>query len=182
MPLPLSRDYDAADTGPLPAPTVNNLQDGLVGKKHGQIVRAYDMVGDRRHAGWTVHASFQYYLCVALSGRVWRHVYPLAPGDRLVSAAYYCKDIAPGANGDGLQFQINYVGHIPTVGWTGGVTDTGYSAKSGSAQKVTITLATPQVVAAGYCIECIIAPDPAGDLAGGNIELYPLFELAFDHQ
>lgn len=37
MPLPLTRDYDAVDTGPLPHTTVNTIQDAIVGRKHGEI-------------------------------------------------------------------------------------------------------------------------------------------------
>jgi hypothetical protein len=37
MTLPLSRDYDAVDAGPLTHTTVNNLQDAIVEKHHGLI-------------------------------------------------------------------------------------------------------------------------------------------------
>jgi hypothetical protein len=37
MTLPLSRDYDATDAGPLPHTTVNNIQDAIIGGKHGSI-------------------------------------------------------------------------------------------------------------------------------------------------
>jgi hypothetical protein len=37
MPLPLSRDFDAVDAGPLPHTTVNALQDAIVAGGHGPI-------------------------------------------------------------------------------------------------------------------------------------------------
>ena len=47
-PLPGSRDYDAVDAGPLPHTTVNNLQDGIVGAKHGELVK---FIGFERFVG-----------------------------------------------------------------------------------------------------------------------------------
>ncbi len=39
MSLPLSRNFDASDAGPLDAATVNDLQDGIIFAKHGQLFR-----------------------------------------------------------------------------------------------------------------------------------------------
>ncbi len=43
MSLPESRDYDAVDAGPLPHTTVNNIQDSIIGAKHGLITKNVPM-------------------------------------------------------------------------------------------------------------------------------------------
>ena len=182
MSLPLSRDFDAVDAGPLPHTTTNAIQDAIVGGTHGSITKHIEITGaTRAQSAWALDSSTGWWeLAATLANDELAFTLPLGIGDRLTALSYYCRDVAPGASGDGLRGSI--IVRDPLLDWAIDSTpETNIdSALDGTSQKVSVTLGTPHTVVADKPLELDLFVNPAGDLAGGNIQLYPLLALTFD--
>lgn len=181
MPLPGSRDFDAVDSGPLPAATVNSIQDSIIGRAHGAIDQLIPLDAVRQ-SGMTLGAGQTFYEFVGVAATdLIRAVFPLRPGDRLLEWAAFGRDDA-GPPIDRLRAQI--FTRNPFAGWAGvqigadQITDgLGGDQKWGEDLSV-----TPHVVLADRPISLVIDPDPAGGLGAGNtMRIYPVLYLRWDH-
>lgn len=181
MALPGSRDINAVDSGPLPASTVNNIQDAIVGRGHGSIDQLVDLNALRQN-GMTVNAgtSFAVYEFVGIAVTdVIRFVLPLRAGDRLLEWAVWVRDAVGPV--DRMEAGINEVD--PLTGWT--FTPIGtlqISAGTAADQKIGEVLGAPHVVLADKPVDLRVRPDPAGGLGAGNtMRLYAAMYLRWDH-
>lgn len=180
MPLPLSRDFDAVDSGPLPATTLNNIQDAIIGAAHGSIDKLVELPGFRSQ-GVSLNPGQNFFQFVGVGASdTLRFVFPLRPGDRLIEWAAFGRDDA-GPPVDRLRAQI-FVRN-PLAGWTGvQIGSDQITDGSGADQKWGEVLAVPHVVLADRPIGMLIDPDPTGGLAAGNtMNIYPVIYLRWDH-
>lgn len=180
MSLPSSRDFDAVDGGPLPAATVNNLQDAIVIAKHGDIVDLVAHEGGQRTADVVIETG-NYYFWIMPANATARMRIPLRmrAGDRIKEFAVYVRDIAPGSAGDG--FAIRLGESNPSAGGTfTAKSSTVQSARSGADQAVGEVLAAPYTVLDNRPVQIDIIPDGAGDLGGGNMRIYPYVRVVYD--
>ena len=179
MALPVSRDFDAVDSGPLPASTVNNIQDGIVGSGHGSIDQFVDMNAVRQQGVTFDAGQFWYeFAGVEVTDRI-RFVLPLRPGDRLLEWAVYIRDEA----GPVDRIQARIFEAEPLAGWA--VTDIGaaqISSGAGTDQKIGEVLGAPHVVLADKPVDMAVSADPTGALSAGNtMRVYPVVLLRWDH-
>ena len=98
MALPSSRDFDAVDAGPLPAATVNNLQDAVVGGKHGEktLLLAGSMLSDGSGANpidWVDGIVLGHTSGTSIANAP----IPLCAGDRIKTIKVYIDDGASSA-------------------------------------------------------------------------------------
>ncbi len=180
MALPGSRDLNAVDSGPLPAATVNNIQDAIVGRGHGDI----DMLvalNPVRQDGMTLSPAQAFYQFVGVEGtNQLRCLLPLRPGDRLLEWAVFVRDdTAPIDRVAAAIFEAD-----PSAVWALtviGVQQT--SDGTGTDQKIGEDLSgTPHIVLADKPIDIRIFPDPTGALSAGNtLSIYPAMYLRWDH-
>lgn len=181
MSLPLSRDFDAVDAGPLPHTTVNAIQDAIVQGQHGRIVRVLSFGDLRVHSDYTLDvANSAYWEVPATALRRWRVILPLAVGERVHKVSFWQRDIAPGVNGDGLHgFLLSRT--LPAFTGTTPIDDQD-SDRSGTDQKTTIDITgAPKTVIANEVIELHVLPSSTtSDLGGGTLRLYPVIELDTD--
>lgn len=181
MALPGSRDLDAVDSGPLPAATVNNIQDAIIGRAHGAIDQLIDLNAVRQN-GMTLGAGQTFYEFVGIEATdLIRFVLPLRPGDRLLEWAAFGRDDA-GAPIDRLRAQI--FTRNPFAGWAGVQIGTDQITDGlGGDQKWGEDLsAGPHIVLTDRPIDLFIDPDPAGALSAGNtMRIYPVMYLRWDH-
>ncbi len=181
MPLPGSRDFDAVDSGPLPASTVNNIQDAIVGRGHGSIDRLVDLHVSRSQ-GVTLSLNQEFYSFSGVEGtdRI-RFVLPLRPGDRLLEWAAFIRD----DNGPPIdRMEVGIFEADPATAWA--VTLIGalqISDGTGANQKLgEDLLGTPHVVLADKPIDLRFRPDPLGGLGAGNaMAIFPVIYLRWDH-
>lgn len=185
MSLPGSRDFDAVDGGPLPAATVNNIQDTIVAHSHGAIEKWFDLNASRQ-SGMTLGPDVFWYEFDALDAtdRI-RMVLPLRPGDRLLEWTIYIRD--EDAPVDRIEAQIHETDDLPPEQWLP-ITLIGAAQISSGAGPLDIqaigediTL-TPHVVLGNRAVEVQIKPDPTGALSAGNTLLVmPTIKLRWDH-
>lgn len=86
MALPLSRDYDATPAAPVASATTNNLQDSVIGAKHGTISRFLSAYEGR--SGTALPGAYSenpIYWQASSGGGLFTIPLVLKPGDRLLS-------------------------------------------------------------------------------------------------
>ena len=135
----------------------------------------------RAQSAWALDSSTGWWeLAATLANDELAFTLPLGIGDRLTALSYYCRDVAPGTNGDGLRASIQAMD--PLSDWAIDSTPEANidSAQDGTSQKVSVTLGTPHTVVADFPLQIALAVNPTGDLLGGNIQLYPLIAYTFD--
>ena len=181
MALPGSRDFDAVDSGPLPAATVNNIQDAIVGRAHGSIDKLVDIhISRSQNVTLSLNQEFYLFSGIAGSDRT-RFVLPLRPGDRLLEwAAFIQDDAGPPID----RMEVGIFEADPATGWA--LTLIGalqISDGLGGDQKLGQDITgTPHVVLADKPVDLRFRPDPAGGLAPGNtMRIYPVMYLRWDH-
>ncbi|HEU01856.1 hypothetical protein LCGC14_0605630 [marine sediment metagenome] len=178
--LPGSRDFTAVDSGPLPAATVNNIQDEIIGRGHGSIDGLFPIDAVRTINMTFGALDFHYeFAGVESTDRIWFTV-PLRPGDRLLEWAVFVRDDL-GPPVDRMAVTIREAD--PLAGWSQAVIGSQQiSDGSGTDQKIGEVLGAPHVVLADKPVDVSVIADPAGALNAGNIlRLYPVIYLRWDH-
>lgn len=96
MSLPGSRDFDAVDSGPLPAATVNNIQDAIIAHSHGEIDRMFGLNAARFQgiAPEAVSGNQEFWHLDSNAGDKGRWILELRPGDRLLEWQVFVQDVA----------------------------------------------------------------------------------------
>ncbi len=181
MPLPGSRDFDAVDSGPLPASTVNNIQDAIIGRAHGDIDMLVELPGFRNSGVTLSPGGSNFFEFVGVAGAdLIKFLFPLRPGDRLLEWAMFGRDDA-GPPIDRLRAEI--FTRDPLAGWVSvPIGSQQLTDGSGTDQKIGEVLGAPQVVIADIPIAMLIQPDPVGGLGAGNtMRIYPVIYMRWDH-
>ena len=180
MSLPASRDFDAVDAGPLPAATVNAIQDAIVGNSHGVVSKIFHMAGVRQNAmtlDATFQSDFEFNPPVATS-RV-RFLLPLRTGDRLIEWQLFVNDEL-GAPIDRFTAQIT--DQLPFSAGSGVVGSAQDSDGTGGDQELGEVLGAPFLIVDRHQIEGIIFPKTADPQdAGSLLTIFPYIYVKWDH-
>lgn len=189
MAIPLTRDYDAVDAGPLNASVVNNLQDAIVLHKHGRIRRNFPLHGGTRSSQWTLEAlNFRFYEITAdQTSEFLMQIIPLSEGARIQTISAYVRSapIGGGTFGDGINLaadSIDVLGGSYTetqIGPAGGVD----SAHDGNDEKLQIDVTgAPVTLALDEPAQIRISVDQtSADNAVGNVlRCYSFYEVDYD--
>jgi hypothetical protein len=168
MTLPTSRDFTAVDSGPLPATSVNNIQDGIVDHGHGDIVKQIGGIsGDSNDAGAT-RAGTYIYAQMTASGDKWYMELNMRVGDRIKSVSAFIRDAATTITARVRDVDMD----------AGSQTTPGTTSSSGGAadEEVVVTMAgAGHVVVAHHRIALEITNDGAN-----TVRVYGA-EVTYDH-
>lgn len=179
MPLPGSRDFDAVDSGPLPAATVNNLQDAIIGRAHGEIDQMVGLNAARFQgvAPETASGNQEFWELANNTDDKGRWILPFRPGDRVREWRIYVQDFNPPPSLDRIvatlyAYNANDGTRAP-IGISQITDGTGTDQTLGEDLR-----AGPHVVVADFPIEIEILTVEANS---NPTRIYPVARLWWDH-
>lgn len=176
-PLPGSRDIDAVDSGPLPAATVNNIQDAIISRAHGEIDQMVGLNAGRFQGVAPETANEAWWELDNNAGDKGRWILPFRPGDRVLEWQIYVQDFNPPPSLDRVNSTL--YAYNANDGTRAAIGSPQTSDGTGTDQTLGEDLrAGPHVVVADFPIEIQIEATEAN---GNPTRIYPVIRLWWDH-